>query len=144
MEIKNIPPEPPNWPRNIQKKQERETQAATPALPAIVRVIPIQHPLQPQPPQNNNDEWANRPIVLNQRPAGVNRQQAENNKRIFKIFGILAAALLLAIILGKIIQTKNNLEGYSSSSPSQYEPTRQEKSDSADRLIRAIDKFLGK
>ena len=127
MEIKNIPPEPPDWPKNIRP-------------PVLI------HELNPEPPDrpNINQEWANRPIFWNQHAHAATQAHRQGHNRQFKLALVVIGVILIAFILNKVSQPKMNLTRYGSAVSSASGAAKDTKSDPADRLVRAIDRFLGK
>lgn len=134
MKPNDMPQEPQLWP--FRGGFERNNDRAP--------VGPQPQNRQEQNPPNVNNAWANRPIVWIRRPAIAVQVRRNRHNRLFKRALVVIGAILLAFILSKITQPKINMARYSSPVPSRYEPAKQEKSDPADKLIRAIDRFLGK
>lgn len=129
----NIPPPPPTWPDGFN-------------VPAPdIQPAPNKNNVGANRPHRNvNNQWANRPIIWNNNPNAAAQAQAHRQRqnRRFKIALIIAGIILLVVILNRISPSRM----ISGSGSPQYssEPSRAGNSDPADRLIRAIDKFLGK
>jgi len=134
MKPNDMPPEPQLWP--FRGGFERNNDPGPIALQPQNR--------QGQNPPNVNNEWANRPIAWNRRPNAAAQAQRQEHNGLFKLALVVIGAILLAFILNKVSQPKMNLTRYGSAVPSTSEAAKDTKSDPADRLIRAIDRFLGK
>jgi len=108
-------------------------------------------PVEPQPqnrqeqnPPNVNNAWANRPIVWIRRPFAAAQAHRQGRNRISKLALVIIGVILFAFILNKVSQPKMNLNRYGSTVSPTSEPTKNTNLNPADRLIRAIDNFLGK